>query len=466
MKNMEVNMENSIYKKQEIKDYNAVAFLGAIQINEFDTATKKPVKNTYDIFVAVEDSHYKFYNKNKELIAVNFNDGRGTFPTEAFVDKLPPESLKELNEFSNSLNKVNSDLEQISKVLGIPKEEIRTMSEVSSEQENNSENQKDDDKIHLKDEKKDKNSQKSNKEKTPEEEKKLQALEKQQTSLSQKVDDRHTLGELLGIPVDGTLVAVYSDNIENGSNKNNTKFSFLIKDKDGNYTECPNIEQVGGNTPDTQIAASSSDGSNVQTIKVNSLYRIKSSSNIEYMLTANIGSQGTIDLGIGQRDRTQGVNSQNLTTVTTPLKTTSTYYTTTDTREAINGTRDGNNQVTRRVAEGQTHINANCKNASKDEFDGYKDTGHVHDHEDNCESNVSNYTEQELYDMALEILYDSDILGDVYNREDVKNHLNQLATKQPGLSKDELKSKVKQTMEDNADSEYDGFAPSYPSLKF
>lgn len=425
-------MENSIYKQmselQEIRDSNDVAFLGAIQIDEIDTATKKQVKNTYDIFVSLEDGPYgpifKFYNKDKESIAVNLNDGRGTLPTSKFVDKLPPESLKELDEFSylpeNSLNKVNYDLEQVEKALGIPKEKIRAMSEVSGEKEKTAENQKDDDKIHLKDEKEDGNLQEANKEKTPEEEKKLQALEKQQTSLSQKVDDRHTLGELLGVPGSGTLVAVYSDSIENGSDKNSTKFSFLIKDKDGNYTECPNIEQVGGTTPDAQVAASSYDGSDVQTSQVNSLYRIKSSSNIEYMLTAKIASQGTIDLGIGQRDRTQGVNSQNLTTVTTPLKTTSTYYTTTDTREAINDTRDGNKQATRRAEEGQTHIDANCEHSSKDEFDGDRNTGHAHDEEENEIPEEQMLTDRQLDEIAQKILDENPEIDRVFTQNEVK----------------------------------------------
>lgn len=473
-------MDSSVYEKmnelQKFRDSNDVFFGGTIELEELDPDTNSMVKNAYDIYISMEDGPqgpvFKFYNKDMELLAINLNDGRGTIPSSNFADKLPPEIIKQFDDFleslefrqDNSLNKINSDLEKMSEVLGIPKGRIVAVSEAPNKKNNLEDKKKDDEKIHIKDEDELKKEDKTKKQKSPEEEKKLEALEKQQTSLSQKVNDRYTLGDILGVPNDGTLVAVYSDSIENGKQQNHTKFSFLIKDKEGNYTECPNIEQVGGITPDAKVAASSSKGDEVKTDQVNSLYKIKSSSNIEYMLTAKIGSQGTIDLGIGQRDRTQGVNSNELVTVTTPLKTTSNYYTTPETREALNGTHEGNKQATRRAQEGKAHQDENCK-PTKDEFDGEIDTGHTHD-EENENPNAPEITNNELEKIAIEILEESDKISNIYNRNDVINHLKQLLNEQNNISKTDLKNQVKTTMEENADSEHDGFPSNYPNLNF
>ena len=249
------------------------------------------------------------------------------------------------------------------------------------------------------------------------------------------------------------MVAVYSDDIENGTTKNNTRFSFLIRDKDGKYKECPNLEQVGGITPDSKVAKSNYDGSKVQMEQVNSLYRIKSSSNIEYLLTANIGSQGIIELGIGQKDRTRGVNGSNLATVTTPLKTSSTYRTTAEVRRDLNGTYDGINQSHERVLEGEIHINRNCE-TDKDEFDGEYNTGHIHEDIDEDVLNQPVYTEQEFYEMALYIINQSDIIGDIYNRHDIVAYLEEASKENPDFTKEELSDIVMSEMEESAEQEH------------
>lgn len=454
-------MKSKIYEQmeslQKYKDSNDVSFFGTIELEELDESIKTLVKNTYDVFISIEDGPqgpvFKFYNKELELMAINLNDGQGTLPTAKFADKLPPEILKQFDEFSylpeNSLNQINSDLEKISQVLGIPKKDIMAIADTSYSKEISDDKKNDDDKIHLKDEDELKKEKNAKKRQSPKEEKKLEALEKQQTSLSQKVNDRYTLGEILGVPNDGTLVAVYSDSIENGKQQNHTKFSFLIKDKECNYKECPNIEQVGGITPDTQVAVSSSKGDEVETKQVNSLYRIKSSNNIEYMLTANIGSQGTIDLGIGQRDRTQGENSSDLATVTTPLKTTSTYYTTPETREAINGTKDGYKQATRRVEEGQKHLDKDC-DATKDEFDGDKDTGHSHNEEEFETSSIPQPTVKEFEEIAQKILDNNPEIDRVFTLNEVKKQLMQDYEKSSNKSISEIAENTETNMEQDA----------------
>lgn len=454
---MDSNIYNQMNELQKLNNSNDVSFFGTIELEELDNTMKTSVKNTYDIFISIEDGPqgpvYKFYNKEQELIAINLNDGQGTLPTAKFADVLPPEIINQLDEFiyipENSLNQLNYDLEKMSQTLGISKEHIISIAYTSHEEKKSDDKKKDADKIHLKDENELKKDNNTKKQKSPEEVKKLEALETQQTSLSQKVNDRYTLGDILGVPNDGTLVAVYSDSIENGNHQNHTKFSFLIKDKEGNYSECPNIEQVGGITPDAQIAASSSKGDEVETKQVNSLYRIKSSNNIEYMLTANIGSQGTIDLGIGQRDKTKGVNSSDLATVTTPLKTTSTYYTTPETREALNGTKDGYKQATRRVEEGQKHLNKDC-NATKEEFDGDKDTGHTHIEEESETSSIPQPAYKEVEEIAQNILDNNPEIDRVFTLEEVKERLIQNYQKSSDKTINEVAENTEVDMEQDA----------------
>ena len=341
----------------------------------------------------------KFYDENKNLMGVNINDGQGIQLVSNYYKmlNLPEnrESLRELNKLSiskgKSLSNVQTELKQISKSTGISKERIKGVSDISLNQKVYDKNE--DDKIRL------------------------------------------------------------NDDIENGTTKNNTRFSFLIRDKDGKYKECPNLEQVGGITPDSKVAKSNYDGSKVQMEQVNSLYRIKSSSNIEYLLTANIGSQGIIELGIGQKDRTRGVNGSNLATVTTPLKTSSTYRTTAEVRRDLNGTYDGINQSHERVLEGEIHINRNCE-TDKDEFDGEYNTGHIHEDIDEDVLNQPVYTEQEFYEMALYIINQSDIIGDIYNRHDIVAYLEEASKENPDFTKEELSDIVMSEMEESAEQEH------------
>ena len=347
--------------KEELKS-NDIAYFGTLSINETDKATNKDVQNTYDIYVSIEfikgnksAFYFKFYNKDSELLAIK--DNKRILPTEDYLHTLSKDNLRLLNNFSyspeNSFNQINQDLEKISSTIGISKEEILAISETDAYSRDSKKTDKNDQKIHLKD-KNDKNSPESEtpQNQQPENKAKLEALEKQSTDLNQKVSETETLGDILGISEGGKLVAVYSDSIENGT-RNNTKFSFLLKDKDGKYSEIPNIEQAGGINPNTDVAQSNENGDTVKKEDVNSIYRIKGTGDIEYLLTANIGPYGTIELGIGQRDKTQGIDESDL--VTAPLKTSSTYYTNRQTREAINSSRAGTYQPTERANEFGKH---------------------------------------------------------------------------------------------------------------
>ena len=388
-------MDSSIYNtmKELLTEYrissNNIYYYGSVTILEKDLATNKNVPTTNDIFLLIqgfkEHPIYNFVDKSGNIIATDRGYGHGVLPTKDYADILSAEDLSMMNKFepsnSHSLYYIDNQLDAISKKLRIPKEEILAVSETDAFYRNSKETSENDEKIHLKDDKNDKENNtttKTGQEQDSKSKAKIEALEKQSTDLNnQMVSDKDTLGDILGIHEGGKLVAVYSDSIENGT-KNNTRFTFLLKDADGNYSEIPNIEQAGGINPNTDVAQSNENGDNVKKEDVNSIYRIKGPGNIEYLLTANIGPYGTIELGIGQRDKTQGIDESDL--VTTPLKTSSTYYTNRQTRESINSSRHGISQATKRSTEASKH-NAECK-MTKDDVDGYEQTGHQHMVED------------------------------------------------------------------------------------
>ncbi len=365
-------MDSSIYNtmKELLTEYrissNNIYYYGSVTILEKDLATNKNVPTTNDIFLLIqgfkEHPIYNFVDKSGNIIATDRGYGHGVLPTKDYADILSAEDLSMMNKFepsnSHSLNYIDNQLDAISKKSGISKEEILAVSETDEFYRNSKETSENDEKIHLKDDKNDKENNtttKTGQEQDSKSKAKIEALEKQSTDLNnQMVSDKDTLGDILGIHEGGKLVAVYSDSIENGT-KNNTRFTFLLKDADGNYSEIPNIEQAGGINPNTGVAQSNENGDKVKKEDVNSIYRIKGTGNIEYLLTANIGQYGTIELGIGQRDKTQGIDESAL--VTTSLKTSSTYYTNRQTREAINSSLAGTYQPTERANELKEHEN-------------------------------------------------------------------------------------------------------------
>lgn len=456
-------MDSSLYNtmKELLTEYKIsssnIYYYGSVTILEKDLATNKNIQTTNDIFLLIQGfkKHpiYNFVDKSGNIIATDRGYGHGVLPTKDYADILSAEDLSMMNEFepsnSHSLYYIDNQLDAISKKLRIPKEEILAVSETDEFSRNSKETSENDEKIHLKDDKNDKkNDKKNNKNtKTSQEQDskskaKIEALEKQSTGFYQKVSETETLGDILGIHEGGKLVAVYSDSIENGT-KNNTRFTFLLKDADGNYSEIPNIEQAGGINPNTNVAQSNENGDNVKKEDVNSIYRIKGPGNIEYLLTANIGPYGTIELGIGQRDKTQGIDESDL--VTTPLKTSSTYYTNRQTRESINSSRHGITQATKRSTEASKH-NAECK-MTKDDVDGKEQTGHQHIDQNiimqlrnrllakSPENDLihSYFNRNELFQKIGEIVSQNNLIGTLDELEEiVRNKLNdELINKEP-----------------------------------
>lgn len=378
---VKANDELEKNKQTEIKD---LVYLGSIDWSEIDH-TGIEVKTKKDIYASIEEKDsgenlIKYYDENNELMAINLQNINQTIPTAKYIKDNDnglylKAQLEELDiEKAISLNEINSELDKISETLNIPKEKILSISKCeASNLENESQTEKENDKIQLKDEKnslKSKNKEEQNENNSNKKNPNI----KQETDLSQKINDRYTLGDILGVPQDGKLVAVYSSAVEN--NTNSTRFTFLIEDKDGNFMPCENLEQVAGTAPTNDIYASNYNGS-VKKEQVNSMYRIKSPhSNEGYILTADIGAMGTVDLGLGQEPKMQSLNESQTGLVTTPLKTTSTYNTKPQVKETIHSYSNGKYQPDSQVKEAKQH-NDDCS-LTIDEVDGDEQTGEQH----------------------------------------------------------------------------------------
>lgn len=433
MENLKEHIENNKYS--EVAD---IIFIGSIDWMQKDLHAGANIKTKKDIFISVEKSRdgktiFKYYDDEKNLLAIDFNDARGIMPTEKSQKMLEyfkengVDDLDFLSQFRDlgttgiSLDETNTELEKVAKELNLSKEQILSISKVESAKQEEKDKDKEK-KIKLKEDKDAKTSvEESNKEKK-EEASKANPNIKQETDLSQKVNEKYTLGDILGVPEGGKLVAVYSDAVEN--NTNSSRFTFLLQDKDGNFSRLNNLEQVAGTHPTNNVYASNYDGSDVTKDDVNSMYKIKSPfSNENYVLTARIGSMGTIDLGLGQAPRFQGINDSQTSLVTIPLKTNQTYNTKPEVKNELLAYHSeyGRSAADVRVKEANSH-NDNCK-LTMDEIDGDPNTGHNHDsykeEHDNKLDDTKNLSDKEIDD-ALNDLFNERGKDEFFSYENFK----------------------------------------------
>lgn len=289
-----------------------------------------------------------YYNDDKP-IAYDFDDGRGLFLSKKYSSmenssNFPyqykfTKTIAELEKFEKDLEssaqsmniskeelienmKENiSELDKMSKVLGTSKENIHAASSYSLP---TPKDKKDDEKIHLEE----KTTSTNTNEQLNRQENDDNPNIKQEADLSQKVNDKYTLGDILGVPEEGKLVAVYSSAVEN--NKNNTRFTFLIKHPDGHYSSCENLQQIGGKNPTNDVFVSNRDGSSVEKTHANSAFKTADG---KYLLTAKYGIMGELDLGISQAAEREATNKQAITEYN--LKTHNNYNTHRDVKEAL-----------------------------------------------------------------------------------------------------------------------------------
>lgn len=407
------DLKNILESKKLHNNYiiEDIQFGGTIDWVEIDSLNDIQIPSKKDVYISIEN-HFngekvtKYYDENNNLIAIDFHDDTGIISTEKSSDfcfltfqdgkdfysqfnKIKSSKNSSLNEFEKEIKNLsketniseadliaileekNLELETISDKTGLSKEEIDNISIIDNLKKSAKEKTDEENKIEINN-----NSKISNKKEQNNQNKKDNPNIKQETDLSQKINNKYTLGDILGVPDGGKLVVAYSSAIKD--NQSTTKFTFLIKDKDGNFSPCNNLELVAGNRPSNDVYASNYNGT-VQKGHANSEYRIKSPlSNENYIITATIGSYGYIDLGLGQAPKLQGLNNSDTNLITIPLKTTSTYNTKPITKETLLSYHSDRYVADKRNQEAQTHENQKDKNndtLTMYDVDGDNNTG-------------------------------------------------------------------------------------------
>lgn len=364
-----------IYNEKKTDYSQDVKYLGTMS-TEIETKTGKETI-TQDVFVLIEKmptGHYvhKFYDENGNYLAARDYDGV-IYPSRKLADG----NLDYLNQLKDMCEQYDIDaheldekLEKISNLLGIQKDEILAMSSFDSEQELDSDlldKEQDEKQITL-----DSPEDTPSEEKKEENENKLGKIDsKEEVNLDKKIDDKHSLGEILGIPPGSKLIAVYSSSI--AENENSTRYSFIIKSPDGNLKPADMLEQTGGKDSDKNIYETNRDGSKVEKHSVKSSYKINSPLIENGILTATIGDYGYIDISYGQIDRTS-----NMDAFTQKLETAHDRYTTREVREEFSS-KKGIDNVTRKLDEAEEHENHGCSEMTLNEIDGDPNTGHNHE---------------------------------------------------------------------------------------
>ncbi len=286
---------NELLEEKKSDFTQDIEFLGTITSNEQSSTGEVAI--TKDIFAIVDELPdgtiiRKFYDNDKNFIAGCGKDGK-LFPSAEFQsDDLS--FMGQLQELANqpglSLKDFEEDLENISKMLGVDKSKILSMSRADMDQvlEDKNEDKK---KLVLDDDKKNVNQEEAQKQNKDA----LDSISsKQETKLDNKVTDRYTLADVLGVPAGSTLIAVYSDSI--ADNKNTTRFSMIIKYPDGTLHNPDMLEQDRGKYPDINAYETNRDGSSVEKKNVQSAYSIDSPIIENGILTVKIGQMGIIEM--------------------------------------------------------------------------------------------------------------------------------------------------------------------------
>ena len=354
---------NEIKETKSTESTSDIRFLGTINMENTDITGAK-VDIAKDIFVVIDseqetgDTVEKFYDENQDLIAYRDKEGR-LFPTEKYMN----ENIGFLSEIDNleleggiSLEELDKKLDEVSKALGISKSDVLSMTEVELDQVI-----EDKDSIGL-----DLSQDEQEKDGVNQEEineRNNEALEninsRQEINLDEKVDERRTLAEILGIEAGCKLLAVDSDKII--GNKNTTRFSLVIQGPDGSLRQADMLEQVGGKDSDKTIYETNRDGSKVEKLSVKSSYAINSPLVKNGIITVRYGDTGRLKVSYGLTDPTSHRDA-----VAQELRGREIMYRTErDVREEF-GPYKGNRDVTKKIDEAERHPEEEFENKQID----------------------------------------------------------------------------------------------------
>ena len=407
-----------------------VRFMGTITSSEeFSTGQ---VDTTYDIFMMIDEMPdgsvvQKFYDRDKNFIGAINKDGK-IYPSMEFEQE-DLSFLGQLEDLSKnqgvSLEELDTNLERVSDSLGISREEILSMSEVDLEQKIR-EKEENGNKLAL-----NKDTELSEEQKK-QNEKVLDSIssKKEESNLDKKIDDKHTMGDILGVEAGCKLIVVYTDSIANSqSTSNSTRFSFIIKKPDGTLEQADMLEQTGGKDSDKIIYETNRDGSNVEVNNVNSSYKITSDAAKSIIpggasLSAKIEDDGHIRMIFSLDDRTHNQEGFGQ-----PLETDRTYFTTREVREEFSQ-KHGINNVPDNLREAREHLEHGCDNLTLDKVDGNPNSGHE--------------------EIILEIKEFDPSIPDIFTDREIEERLNKLLKDNPNLTFDEVIEKTERDLAEDA----------------
>lgn len=417
-----------------------VEHIGSIELNEkINDVDTKTVKDIFKVIEEMEDGSIveNYYDEQINFVAGRDKNGRMCLDQQAkFKDTNILEQIEDLREQPGlSLNQIENELEAISKELGISMEEVLAMSVIDLDQEIGNEkqqNQEQKQKLTLDEDEKEENKE----EQIEKNEKALNNISsKQEIDMDKKVDDIHTLGQILGAKPGSKLIAVYSDSIEN--NKNTTRFSFVIKNADGTLENADMLNQVGGKTSNKDIYEVNRDGSEVTKKSVQSSYAIDSPLAKDGIITARVGDAGRIEIGYGQMDKTRGKDA-----LTHVLKTDYTKDTTYKVREEFSY-KKGTDNIKEDINEVREKSKHGTEGLTLEDADGQAETG-IQDHLEDEKS--ENYRKNIIEEIKK---YDQDI-EEVFTDKEIEERLQNISKQHPDASFEEIVEKTKEDLSEDS----------------
>ena len=248
-----------------------------------------------------------YYDENINYLAGCDKDGQ-MYPAKEPIAK-DIDLNRKIEEIAKapglSLNEIDKVLEKLAKELGVEKEEV-LLSQIDLEQKiGQKENEKDDKKLKLNEaenEKEDSDEQiKSN-------ENVLKNINtKTEINANQRVDNRHTIADIMGAEPGSKLYIVYTDAIKGA--ENTTRYSIIMKKPDGTL-ERPNIlEQTGGRYSNRKAEEINYNGDKVTQQSAISSYKINSSIMENANFLINVGDDGRPQMIFAKEGRTEKINT-------------------------------------------------------------------------------------------------------------------------------------------------------------
>ena len=408
------DMQN-LYKQKgdDLTQKNDVKYIGTMVYDE--STPTGIVKTAHDVYViSFKDTDGNvtetYFNENGKCLAGRSKDGV-LHPVSDFLE-YDSSFLKQLNTLGNNqgltIEDYERNIDEISKKTNIPKEQIKSTSEIDLDQE--VENEEDENKITLNSDE----NKEEDKEQIEENEKKLDKIDsKEEIDMDKLIDDRYSLADIMGAKPGSKLIAVFSDTIKD--NNNSTKFSFIIQNPDGSLSPADMLEQTGGTHSDKTVYETNRDGSKVEEVDVTSSYKIDSPIRKNCILNVRYGSMGYIEANYGEIDPTNHKSA-----FTQKLETDRDYYTTKEVRDEFSNKRDGERNIKNDIEEIEMHKKADCDDLTLDEADGHLETGHVHN---------DAIMEIKAYDPNIEL---------VFTDNEIQERLNKMMDNNPEKSFEEV----------------------------